>query len=430
MKKLLYLVLLSSILFSCKKEIEGNNELKEITNEKMAKSSSSLLLNGTIIPLDSTKFPKKANKSFTAKNLSSTFQLDDPYSVLYQLNGIPFYIKTLNTYLGNNTFSTNGQGQEVTIKAYNEADNAQLFYFQFLPASTGIPYLIRSFKEGTPIGAGSYASNPNNYVLYTQQSGNSSLFGFSWNLLFNTQKSAYYIENQDLLGQGPGGFWDIYNYALQAQNGQISFVKRNDASFQQFNIVPKGVYKITEVVYDYDNAEIIGQTPLQLRTGEHQNVGYTTNDNVTLALNESTSASSSFKEASGFTTTYNASANASFSIPGIFSVGGSASVGGSTSTSTEYSTTSTRTISFTETYSFQIPPRTISRYTYFATKYNLRVNYRAKCVSLDNQTSFYVGGVYEGVDCTNTYVERQLISMDNLTAKSVKTEKIKSSKYK
>ncbi|MDR0265109.1 MAG: hypothetical protein LBJ04_17980 [Sphingobacterium sp.] len=399
---------------SCNKEgITKETEEQVVT--KMGKSKH--LLNDTIIQLDSTKFPKRKTAKTFAKQLKITQNVPfsaynwDEFTALYQLNNIPFYIRTLNTSLGNTNLTTNGQSQEITLQPYN-GNVEQQFYFQFLPASSGIPLLIRSKKEGTPIGAGSYASSPNNYVLFTHGASN-SLYGASWDLKFNSDSSAYYIQNQDLLGQGPGGVWDIYNYVLQASNGSIQFSRLNSSLTQQFTIVPVGKYTIGAIDFDYDNGIIQNAQDVSLRTSQVPNYSYDTPDNATLTLQQSTSNTSSFKESSGITRTSSGGANTSFSIPGIFSIGGSITLGESNTTSNEYSTSSTHTISFTETYSFPIPPRTTLKYNWIAKRYKMLIPYRAKCVSEDGTTFFYVSGMYEGVSALETILEREFISMDN-----------------
>lgn len=94
------------------------------------------------------------------------------------------------------------------LVSQDNTDNAQLFYLDFPPSSTGIPFLIYSYKEQEPIGVGSYASDPDTYVLYTQESGSSSLFGFSWDFYLNSDKDGYIIENQDIIGSGSDDPWD------------------------------------------------------------------------------------------------------------------------------------------------------------------------------------------------------------------------------
>ncbi len=403
------------ILSSCQKIAESNMidpDLSQETYSRMATNGD------TIYQLDSTKFPKREEAVVNHQRIKidqdvpfSSYNMDE-WSTLYQLNGIPFYIQTVNSSLGNTTLTNHGQGNEITIEPFAEGSANQLFYFQFLPASSGIPLLIRSHQEGTPIGAGSYSSDPDRYVLFTHGPSN-SLFGASWDLKFNNTKSAYFIQNQDLLGQGPGGMWDIYNYVLQATQGTINFGRRNESIGQQFTIVPVGRYHIGAIEFDYENGFITGTSQALLISGETPNYSYTDPDNTTLTLQQSTSNTTSFRETSGITRTSSGGANVSFSIPGILTIGGSVTITDGTSTSNEYSESSTHTIAFTETYNFPTPPRTTLVYEWKVTKYEMSVPYRARCVSEDGTTFFYVSGTYEGVHSTGTYLERQFVSMDN-----------------
>lgn len=411
---LVFVLITFGLFSSCNKD-NFSNESEELLDKKVGKSMN--ILNDSIIQLDSTKFPKrKIAKTFLSpKKITSNVPFNsydvDEFTALYLLNNIPFYIRTLNTSLGNTNFTTTGKGQQISLQPYT-GNVEQQFYFQFLPSSSGIPFIIRSKKEGTPIGAGSYASSPNNYILFTHNT-NSSLFGASWDFKFNSNSSAYYIENQDLVAQGPGGMWDIYNYVLQASNNNILFSKLNSSLTQQFTIVPVGKYRIGSVEFDYDNGVIQSVGDVSLRQSTVPNPSYTNPDNATLSLQESTSNTSSFKESSGITRSSSGGANTSFSIPGIFSIGGSITIGESNTTSTEYSTSSSRSITFTESYNFPIPPRTTLKYNWKAKTYKMLVPYRAKCVSDDGTTFFYVSGMYEGVSAFETILEREFISMDN-----------------
>lgn len=419
MKKILFLLCILCTL-SCSKEVIKVDQ--ENLDAQATLARETLNLQDTILPLDSLKIPKKAKKplqrDFTAITSNTPFNAFpvDEFSALYQLDGILFHIQTPSTWQNRNSLTTNGKGSEITLDGYVANKAEQLFYLQFLPASSGIPYIIRSYKEGTPIGAGSYASDPNRHVLFTHNTGN-SLYGASWDFMFNTTKSGYFIENQDLLGQGSGGPWDIFNYVLQMNSGQIGFAKNTGSIMQQFNIVPQGEFYISEVQFDYDNGVIVETTPTQLQIGTYPNPDYQNNATASLSFSESSQNTSTFRESSGITTRTSGTMNATIKIPFV-TFGGGLTIEESNTTTTEYSNTSTQTATYTETYTFTVPPRTISNHRFIVTKHRINVPYRAKWTSVDGLTNFYVTGMYEGLTGSETYLEREFVSMDNPTTTS------------
>ncbi len=395
MKKIFYSMVLACALFSCKKESNLQKAAVEPETQSSLKKMTSLHLAGdTIFQLDSTKFPKKPKKA--AKLLTQ-----DVFSDLYQLNGIDFFIQTKDSYFGKNTFQSQGRGQEVVLAPYNATNNAQLFRLQFLPASSGIPYLIYSSKEQAPIGAGSYASDPNRYVLYTQQSGSTSLFGFSWDFMLNASNDGYYFENQDILGTGPNGPWDIYNYVLDGTNGNISFNKLNNSFAQQFNIIPNDEFTVQSVQVSADGAQITSTTPTVLRSGEFTN---NTSGVVTrnLQFNESKTDASSFSETNGITTRKSGQVTVGVSLFKIINIGGNYTFEQGTQESMQYGTNSSRTVSLTEGYTINVPPNTVSTYEFKAMHHTVKLPYTATMQGVNTQKIINAGGVYSGVEYSTT----------------------------
>lgn len=394
-----YLLLFFIVLFfmSCEKQMDYDQGSNEILKEM---STLSAEVQDSIIPIDSTLFSqyKKVNKANSALFASV-------YEHLWELNGMEFYIQPKNVYLGKNTLQTTSLGQEVVLGTRSPGNNSQLFYLQFLPASTGIPYLIRSSALGEIIGVGSYASNPTNYVLYTRNTGSTSTFGFSWDFYLNNDENGYIIENQDIIGSGGGSPWDIYYHAIQSYNGNISLVRRNNASiYQQFNIVPNDDFNLQSIQLDFNNATIKGTAPYLLRDGTVTN---NTSNNVThnLTFTESEAEQSAFRETNGITTNKTGSLNASVTLFSVVNLGGSYSVQQGASQSIEYSSTGTRTISVSESYSITVPPQTVVSYQFKAVKHNVDIGYTAQLYGVGSTKTINVTGVYSGVDYSSTYLE-------------------------
>lgn len=395
MKRVFYSLAIACALFSCKKDANLQKTAAVPDKELSAKGMSSLKLTGdSIVQLDSTKFPKKQKKK--ARLLTQ-----DVFSNLYQLNGIDFFIQTKDSFFGNNTFQSQGKGQEIVLAPYNASNTAQLFRLQFLPASSGIPYLINSSKEQAPIGAGSYASDPNRYVLYTQQSGSTSLFGFSWDFMLNESNDGYYFENQDILGSGPNGPWDVYNYVLDGSNGAIKFNKLNNSFAQQFNIIPNDEFTVQSVQTSLDGAQITETTPTVLRTGEFTN---NTSGVVVrnLQFNESKTDGSSFSETNGITTRKSGQVSVGVSLFKIINIGGNYTFEQGTQETMQYGTNTSRTVSLTEGYTINVPANTVSTYEFKAMHHKVKLPYTATLKGVNTQKIITAGGVYSGVEYSTT----------------------------
>jgi len=397
MKKLLTGFVALAFMASCEKHMD----LPQTTDELLAKetlSKMALHLHDSIVPLDSTLFPKVSREQ--QKN-----QIASAFSHLYELNGLTFYLEPKNVYLGNNTLQSTSLGQEVVLGSRSPGNNAQLFYLQFLPASSGIPYLIRSYALGEPIGVGSYASAPNDYVVYTKQPSVTSLFGFSWDFYLNDAQDGFIIENQDIIGSGPGGPWDIFYHAIQANNGSLSLVRRNNASvLQQFNIIPNDEFIIQSVNLDLNNAQITATAPYALRDGTVSN-GSSNNVTHNLTFTESEAEQSSFKETNGITTNKTGSVNLGISLFSVVDIGGSYSVQQGASQNLEYGANSTRTIQVQESYSIIVPPQTSVSYQFKAMRHQVNMAYSATIFGVTSSKTMNVTGVYSGVDYSSTFLE-------------------------
>jgi len=250
MKITYYIAFIALFFIACEKQMddfaEGSNEALEGTAPFIP------VVQDSIVPLDSALFSQyeKVPKMNTAQYASI-------YEQLYELEGLNFYIQPKSVWFGKNTLQTTFSGGPVILGTKSSGNNQQLFYFQFLPASTGIPYLIKSYALNQPIGVGSYASNPSNYVLYTKSYNSNSLFGFSWDFYLNNNENGYIIENQDVIGSNGGSWWDIYHYAIQSQNGSLSMKPRNNASiYQHFNFVPNDMFNVQSVQLDFNDVII------------------------------------------------------------------------------------------------------------------------------------------------------------------------------
>lgn len=417
MKKIFYLFAFSVLLFSCKKDstVQGSNAGKSLSALSKDQLTAIHAPGDSIVQLDSTKFPKKPK---TVQRLATT----DIFSELYQLNGMNFYIQTKDTYFGKNTLQTQGKGKEVILAPYSSTNGNQLFYLRFLPASSGIPYLIYSTNEGLPVGAGSYTSAPNKYVLYTQAAGSTSLFGFSWNFSMNSTSDAFYFINQDILGSGGSSPWDVFNYYLDATNGAIGFARSNSSIAQQFNIVPNDVFKLESIEYINDATATLSQIPDFTTTWTYTN-GTSVQQSITTSFGQKATKTSSFTNQSTITTKISTEIKAS--VPFFASGKISTEIGGSL----QHTYGKSESTEDTRNYDIPLLIPANSRVTASATvtRYNMNVNYIATLRGQNTNKIIKVGGVWSGVDCTDIVVNTQQTNLKtNITSKgiSVKVNKI------
>ncbi|WDF54366.1 ETX/MTX2 family pore-forming toxin [Mucilaginibacter sp. KACC 22063] len=404
MKKFIYLSLITLSIMSCKKDVQLQKT--DLSNKGDLKSNAKLaslsMIGDSIVPLDSTKFPKKPKK---LKAMSTS----DVFNDLYQLNGINFFIQTKDAYFSKNTLQSQGKGKEVILAPYSSTNGNQLFHLRFLPASTGIPYLIYSANEEMPIGAGSYASNPNKYVLYTQAAGSTSLFGFSWDFAANATNDAYYFINQDILGSGGSSPWDVFNYYLDATNGAIGFARPSNGIAQQFNIVPNDIFKLESIEYINDATATLSQIPDFSTTWTYTN-GTSVQQSITTSFGQKASKTSNFTNQSTFTTKVSTEIKAS--VPFIASGKISTEIGGSISHTYGQSETSEDTRNYD--IPLLIPANTRVTATATVTRYNMNVNYIATLRGQNTSKVIKVRGVWSGVDCTDIVVNTQQTNLKTL----------------
>lgn len=398
MKKIFYVIALSIFIFSCKKaaNLQEGGTGPELSASAKANSAAVHLPGDSIIQLDSTKFPKKA------KNLKSLSSPVDIFSELYQLNGINFYIQTKDANFGNNTLQSQGKGKEVKLAPFSSSDRNQLFHLRFLPASSGIPYLLYSANEEAPIGAGSYTSNPNKYVLYTQAANSTSLFGFSWNFSMNATSDSFYFINQDILGSGNGGPWDVFNYYLDANNGAIGFARSNNSISQQFNIVPNDVFTLQNIEYLNDATAQLSHIPDFITNWTYTN-GTSVQQSINTSFGQKASKTSSFTNQNTFTTKM--STETKVGVP--FVAGGSLKIEIGASLQNTYGKSETTEDTRSYDIPLLIPANTRVTATATISRYKMDVNYIATLRGQNTNKLIKVRGVWSGVDCTDIIVNTQ-----------------------
>ncbi|MDV3881604.1 hypothetical protein CMT91_17590 [Elizabethkingia anophelis] len=345
-----------------------------------------------IVELNSKQFPNASKDSIEKET----------YNNLQQLDGIEFFLKPENNYLDENTLQTNGKEKELTLQQLTRNNNAQLFYFKFSPASTNVPYMIYSAKEKTPIGIGSYKNTPNQYVLFNQASGKTSLFGFGWNLTLNTDRNKYFIESRDITGSSDIG---IMSYVVDTQNKKLSIEKKNNTASQQFNIVPNDEFLIENIKISTKGGEITESKSIVLKRGTVKN---DTSQEVkqNLVFSETLIGANSFIERmGGILITKTGNLEVETGLPKVIISNGVTSFGNNEITKLKYSTNSPLTTTIQLNIDNSISPKTTLNYKITVIQYQFRLKYTALCRGVKSGKIINISGVYNGTSYSNPSLE-------------------------
>lgn len=396
---LIMFVILSLALVSCANDQTIN---ETVDGNELVKTRSLSPTDSTILELNRADFPEiERKKTKAGENL---------WEELYQLNGIEFFIQSKDSYFGNNTLETQGVGKELKLAPFSNKNTAQMFYLRFLPASTGIPFMIYSYKEKTPIGVGSYSNAPGKHVLYAKNSNSGSLFGFSWD--FYKGDKSYVIENKDLIGGG-SNYWDIYYYSIATNNGKINIQRTTKGPNQQFVIVPNDEFTIESLDFDLTTARISGSVPVSIKSFEIE----TASNPITkvLTVDESKTEETSFQESSSTTIRHTGGGSIGLSIK-IVKLGGSYSFERSNSQQVTYGSKSTITRRVSDQTSVTIPPYTLGKIDYQSIKHSLDINYVLKLKGVKTNKIIEMKGTWFGVDYTT---DRFVVKEFDLKTKSL-----------
>lgn len=205
--------------------------------------------------------PEKLSVQTRASYVSSMDDRDDNFwTNMYAIRELPV---TLQARSGANTanrfLSTNGKGKDITLVGA-ATNNRQKFYFKILPASSGIPYLIYSQQERTPVSVGQYKNNPKNKILYVRPDDKGSLYSAGWDLIPSAYGySGYYaIQSESYIGQSdPNNMWSIFYHVIEVKNdNKTGYAQYSKKGQQEFLIKPDAKFSLYDVEFDQQSAVI------------------------------------------------------------------------------------------------------------------------------------------------------------------------------
>ena len=407
-------------LSSCSEDSMIENLASNSETKTTELASRSIPLNDSIIQLNEEDFPDVPQ--------ITPLSYGELNTMLSQLNEVPIQIQSTQYNMGKNTLEFVEPGKELKFSSFSKGNNKQMFYIKILPPSSGINYLLYTWNDDPngdryPIGVGSYASNPDKYVLYAKKDNTGILFGFSWDFMYSNSENGIVIENQDLLGQGSGGPMDIYHYSITASSGLISIDRTHKGASQEFVIIPDYTYEIIDLEFYYDEAQITNSTDYMMKEETITNNG-STEMTKKLTVSETKTEECTFTEQKGLSLTRSGSQQIGIAVAEIVNIGGSASIQqGETQTVTYANRTSIqRTI--TDEINYTVPAHTRTKVKYMMTRCILSVPYKITCRDKEGKNlTLDVRGVWNGVD----YMRSDLIKEDTPLSNpsNVKVTKIK-----
>lgn len=391
-------------LSSCSEDSMIENLVSNSETKTTELASRSIPLNDSIIQLNEEDFPDAPQ----IKPLS----YGELNTMLSQLNEVPIQIQSTQYNMGKNTLEFVEPGKELKFSSFSKGNKKQMFYIKILPPSSGINYLLYTWNDDPtgdkyPIGVGSYASNPDKYVLYAKKDNTGSLFGFSWDFMFSNSKNGIVIENQDLLGQGSGGPMDLYHYSITASSGLISIDRTHKGASQEFVIIPDYSYTIEDLEFFYDEAQITNPQEVIMKEETVKNDGSTALTKK-IAISETRTEECTFTEQKGLSITKTGDLDLGISIAKIINIGGKETVQqGETQTITYGNRTSMqRTI--TDELNYTIPPYTMTKVKYMMAKCKLNVPYKITCKDVNGKNlTLEIRGMWTGVDYTRSELIRE-----------------------
>lgn len=119
--------------------------------------------------------------------------------------------------------TASGRGGKVDVDG-RRADIYKQFYVTIPPSIVGVPYLIYSCQSETPLAVGHYTSNPNQKVVLAMTTNSPNEFSASWDIIpASNNPGGYVIQSESYIGQGSGGWWDVFNYVVEVQGSNLGY---------------------------------------------------------------------------------------------------------------------------------------------------------------------------------------------------------------
>ncbi|MFC6101547.1 ETX/MTX2 family pore-forming toxin [Olivibacter domesticus] len=400
------IILLMIVLTSCSKETLDESFKQTIASAEKSLKLDSLSLD-TIIPIKESPYKKFLEKPKTIVPLA-----DNP-STIYDIAGFPINIIAKESSTGQRFLTSQGVGNVLVLQGENANDLNQRFSLQIMPL-TG--YVLIKNVENKLVSAGTYASQPDNHVLYVKDE--TSTLGASWSFLpGQITPSSYIFQNADVLGfDGPEPTpINVYNKVIGTDGNNIYFDKYRNQARQEFEVRLIDDFVIDEIQYINDATATLNQVPDFTVNWTYTN-GTSVQQSITTNFGQKASKTSNFNTQNTFTT----KVNTEIKVGVPFFANGKISTEISGSTQHTYGTSETTEDTRDYNIPILVPANTRVVATASVTRYDMNVKYIATLRGLNTNKIIKVAGVWNGVDCTDINITTQ---ETNLLTNEVKTKK-------
>lgn len=238
-------------LYSCENNIE--NEIQSTADELIAAADTNALETDSLEVLKMTDEMKALKERMDELKKTKTRATSSNYGQyfsdnMWAIREMPFTLQ--NRQHERYLFTDNSRGVVTTSTDNNSVNNN--FFVKILPSTTGIPYLIYSSQTNTPLCIGHYSNRPDEKILIPMGSNSPGEPGAAWDIIPAVNSSGYYvIQSELLIGQGSGGWWDIFNYVLHTQRSGtgLGFSKYAQKPEQEFIIAPKDSFTLKKIEF-------------------------------------------------------------------------------------------------------------------------------------------------------------------------------------
>lgn len=212
-------VLCCSALFlsSCDNEIES--EIQSSAEELVASAETKALPVDSLEPLKMTDELKALKERMDELKKAKTRAISNNYGQYLSENMWAIRELPISFMIDGGFLSGVNKGTSVSFyhPRTGNPSISEKFYIKVPASIIGIPYLIYSKVTDTPLAVGHYASNPDHKVVLIMNTDSPGEPSASWNIIPATNMPGkYVIQSESYIGQGSGGWWDVFNYAVEA----------------------------------------------------------------------------------------------------------------------------------------------------------------------------------------------------------------------
>lgn len=245
-------VLCCSALFlsSCDNEIES--EIQSSAEELVASAETKALSVDSLEPLKMTDELKALKERMDELKKAKTRAISNNYGQYFSENMWAIRELPISFMIDGGFLSGVNKGTSVSFyhPRTGNPSISEKFYIKVPASIVGIPYLIYSKVTDTPLAVGHYASNPDHKVVLIMNTDSPGEPSASWNIIPATNMPGkYVIQSESYIGQGSGGWWDVFNYAVEAQGTIVGYSQYSQKAEQEFTITPDAPFTLKKLEF-------------------------------------------------------------------------------------------------------------------------------------------------------------------------------------